>query len=101
MSFLISLADILSDIPWAQFGLAGVTFATLSMLFWRVIKKYEGTIDMQFVVESRKELLEEIEKREARFVELQEKTLEVISKNSIAIEKLADRLTILENKNDK
>jgi hypothetical protein len=97
MNFLILLADILTDIPWAQFGLAGVTFGTLAFILIRVFK---NSVDKEFAEEARKELLVEIERREQRFVNLQEKTLETVNESALAMQRLADLVKDFSEKDD-
>lgn len=97
---LNSILLFISELPWAEAGLAGMAFITLATMLWRIIKlvqhKSSTTVDIEFIKAFNKEMLEQIEAREQRLVDLQEKTLEALTKNAIALEILVDRI-----KNDK
>ena len=98
LQFILALVEIG---PWAQFGLAGVTFITLATMLWRIMKRFEerdkSVVDIKFATAARKQMLEEIEKREIRLAELQEKTLEALYKNMTITEKLIMRLEDIED----
>jgi len=70
-------------------------------MLWRIIKlvghRDHNLIDRKYVEEARKELLVEIEKREIRLGELQEKTLKGLYKNMATVEKLIMRLEDIED----
>jgi len=79
----LTFAGIFDLAPWMQFGLAGVCFITLAYM---VFKKSD-------VVDK---LLALIEKRDEKFVDLQEKTLNTLGRNSTALEKVVLRLKNIE-----
>lgn len=87
-------------LPWAEYGLVGLCMAALFGMLWRIIKlvgkRDDNLIDRQYVEEARKELLVEIEKREIRLGDLQEKTLKGLYKNMAVTEKLVMRLEDIE-----
>jgi len=89
----------LAIIDWMQFGLAGVTFATLAGMVMKILKllKDKGKDSDNSIEAMRKEMLSEIEKREIRLIDLQEKTLKALYKMASAFEKMANRLSDLED----
>ncbi len=89
----------LAIIDWMQFGLAGVTFATLAGMTWRVMMLLkDNNKDNNSTVEKiRQEMLAEIEKREIRLIDLQEKTLKALSKMTNALERVIRGLSDLED----
>jgi hypothetical protein len=101
-----------ATLPWAEYGLVGLCMAALFGMLWRIIKlvgkRDENLIDRQYVDEARKELLEEIEKREVRQLEnsikseerigeLLTHSLKIVGKNTSTLEKLIMRLEDLES----
>lgn len=81
----------LAFIDWMQFGLAGATFATLAGMTMKILKllKDKSSSNDTIVKEMRQEMWAEIEKRDLRFVDLQEKTLKALYKMASALERLA------------
>lgn len=98
------LLSLITDLPWAEAGLAGVAFLILSTMMWKIMKlvqdKSKTTVDIDFIKSFNKEMLEQIEAREQRLVDLQEKTLEALNRSATALEILADRVSTLERKKD-
>lgn len=90
---MIELA-ILLIIDWMQFGLAGATFITLCGLLIKMQKQLKDKDKSSDVIEKeiRHEMLEEIEKRDIRLINLQEKTLDVLKDVAAASSKMADSL---------
>jgi len=90
----------LAIIDWMQFGLAGVTFATLSTMTMKILKllKDKGQENSATIDKLHQEMLVEIEKRELRLIDLQEKTLKALYKVANTLEKVVIRLSDLEDK---
>lgn len=72
-----------------QLGLAGVAILVLSKLLNNATKQ---------IKELNATILSEVSRRDERFIALQEKTLLAMSKNSEVMEKFADNMTELVNK---
>jgi len=97
MLSLITLAII----DWMQFGLAGATFITLCTMLLRSQKqsreKDKDVATMRvdndkIISQMRIEMWAELEKRDMRFIDLQEKTLKSMYKMVNGLERLAGKI---------